>query len=123
MTYIDANIVLRYLLNDSAELSTKATQIIDNDNVSYFLCDGVCAEIVYVLQKVYSVEREIIQTTLTAFFQKSNIFVSDFNVIAQALTFYAVKNIDFIDSILLAYNKINKSKVLTFDKKLAKFLK
>jgi len=74
MTFLDTNIVLRYLLNDSAELSTKATQIIDNDNVSYFLCYGVCAEIVYVLQKVYSVEREIIQNNFDRFYSKVEYF-------------------------------------------------
>jgi len=54
MIIVDANIVLRYLLNDTENLSEKAADILENNNV--FLLNEVIAEIVYVLEKVYKVK-------------------------------------------------------------------
>ena len=45
MKIVDANIVLRYLLNDSDNLSEKAAEILENNMV--FLPNEVIAEIVY----------------------------------------------------------------------------
>ncbi len=49
MKITDANIILRYLLNDNEELSDKAAIIIENNEV--FLPNEVIAEIVYVLKR------------------------------------------------------------------------
>lgn len=46
MKIVDANIILRYLLNDHEELSDKATMIIEENEV--LLPNEVIAEIVYV---------------------------------------------------------------------------
>ncbi|QSQ10284.1 hypothetical protein H0A61_02685 [Koleobacter methoxysyntrophicus] len=50
MKIVDANIVLRYLLDDAEELSEKAAEILENNEV--FLPNEVIAEVVYVLEKV-----------------------------------------------------------------------
>ena len=63
MTIIDANIVLRYLMDDHEELSSKATEIIEYQSV--MLPIEVACEIVYVLQKVYCVEKSKIQEQLS----------------------------------------------------------
>lgn len=63
MAVIDANIVLRYILNDHEELSAKATDIIENRSVTLPM-EAAC-EVVYVLQKVYKVERKQIQQHLS----------------------------------------------------------
>ena len=55
MLIVDANIVLRYLLLDNVELAEKASEIIENNNI--FLPFEVVAEVVYVLEKVYQIER------------------------------------------------------------------
>ena len=122
MIYLDTNIVMRYLLDDHIELSGKAKQIIDN-KANLFICDGVCAEIVYVLSKVYNVEREIIKQTFSDFLNKENINVSDKQIINKSLEIFSQKNIDYIDSLLCAYNYVDNIDVETFDKKLKKLLK
>jgi hypothetical protein len=53
MEIIDANIVLRYLLNDHETLSKKSAKILENKSVHFPF--EVCAEVVYVLEKVYNV--------------------------------------------------------------------
>jgi len=52
MHLVDANIILRYLLDDHAELSPKAAEILEQHTVT--LPIEVACEVVYVLQKVYT---------------------------------------------------------------------
>lgn len=122
MVFLDTNIVMRYLLDDHQELSTRARQIIDSES-DLTICDGVCAEIVYVLSKAYFVEREIITKTLSEFLDRKNIHVSNKKVIIKSLELFTTANLDYIDCLLCAYNHIENIKVETFDKKLKKLLK
>jgi len=56
MSVVDANIILRYLLDDHAKLSPKAAEILERQMVT--LPIEVACEVVYVLQKVYVVDRK-----------------------------------------------------------------
>ncbi len=120
MNLVDANVVLRYLLNDVEELADKAAVLLENKEL--FIPTEVIAEIVYVLEKVYQVEREEIQNSLLELFSYNNIQVNDLEVITEALKFYTKKKLDFVDAILYAYYKVRKYNVYTFDKKLSKLL-
>lgn len=122
MEFLDTNIILRYLLDDHKELSEKSRKIIDSQT-NLFICDGVFAEIIYVLTKVYKVERILVKQTLSKFLQKSNINVSNKNLIIKSLEIFESKNIDYIDSLLCSYNHLDNITIKTFDKKLKKYLK
>lgn len=61
MSIVDANILLRYLLDDHPDLSTKAAEILEQQTVTAPM--EVACEVVYVLQKVYAVERQEIRQT------------------------------------------------------------
>lgn len=121
MKIVDANIVLRYLLNDSDDLSGKAAEILENNMV--FLPNEVIAEIVYVLEKLYKVERRKISSALLELFEYGNLEVSDFGMVNEALKVYAERKLDFVDTLLYAYHKLGKHEVYTFDKKLNNLLK
>ncbi len=121
MKIVDANIVLRYLLNDNEVLSEKATTIIEDNEV--LLPYEVIAEIVYVLEKVYSVKNNEICDTLLKLFRYGNIFVYDIEIIEEAFLLFSRGHIDFVDTLLYAYNKVKGYEVYTFDKKLKKLLK
>ena len=116
MKIVDANIVLRYLLNDTKDLADKATEILENNVV--FIPNEVMAEIVYVLEKVYKVERKVIYSSLMELLEYKNIEVSDFSLINEALAVYSERKLDFVDTLLYAYNKIADHEIYTFDKKL-----
>jgi predicted nucleic-acid-binding protein len=60
MKIVDTNIVVRYVLNDHPDLSSRAAEILEHQQV--LLPAEVICEVVYVLQKVYHVTREDIQT-------------------------------------------------------------
>jgi predicted nucleic-acid-binding protein len=120
MKIADANIILRYLLNDHEELSEKATVIIENNEV--LLPNVVIAEIVYVLEKVYEVKNEEISNILLELFKYTNIVVNDIKVLEEAFLLFGKRRLDFVDTLLYAYNKVKGYEVYTFDKKLNKLL-
>jgi len=118
MEIVDANIVLRYLLNDNEILSKKAGRILENIDVH--LPFEVCAEVVYVLEKVYTVSRENIRDALTILLEYPNIATSEKTVLIEALKIYHIENVDFVDAILIAYNRIIGATIHSFDKKVNK---
>jgi predicted nucleic-acid-binding protein len=120
MKIIDANIVLRYLLNDVNDLADKAAIIIENDDV--FIPVEIIAEIVYVLEKVYKVNRNEILAALTGLTKYENICINEQEVVCSALKYYASLRLDFVDCLLLSYNTVKKIQVESFDDKLKKHL-
>jgi len=91
MILLDANYILRYLLQDHEEMFLIAKETIHNNGC--MVLNEVVAEVVYVLQKVYS-------------------------DVLLALQYYQERNIDFVDGYLCALK--DEYEVKTFDKKLLK---
>lgn len=120
MGLVDANIVLRYLLDDHAELSSKATDILERQSVT--LPVEVGCEVVYVLQKVYAVERKEIQQRLGALLNEGLVSMEKPAVFLKALECYGDSALDFVDTLLWAYQIIEGQEVFTFDNKLLKQL-
>jgi predicted nucleic-acid-binding protein len=120
MIIVDANIVLRYLLLDNVELAEKASQIIENNNV--FIPFEVAAEIVYVLEKVYEVERTEISRSIKELLASDNIHTYDSDVLNKALDIFSSRKIDFVDTLLCGYSLVRGDEVKTFDKKVNKYI-
>jgi len=70
MQYIDANIILRYLLDDHAELSPRAKRLID-ENIVETPIEALC-EVVFVLLRTYGIARKDIAGTLLDFYENTN---------------------------------------------------
>ena len=115
MLYLDTNIILRYLLMDHTDISAKAVSIIDNEDV--YMKNEVLAEAVYVLNKTYKVEKDKLNLILHQFVQNQNINCESREVVYTALDLFATKNIDFVDALLCAYQKIQNLEIVSFDKK------
>ncbi len=120
MVIIDANIVLRYVLNDHPDLSQKAAGIIEKQSV--LLPIEAACEVIYVLQKVYHVDRKQINSFLRELIHSDLIFVEKKEIFLAALEYYKKTRLDFVDTLLWAYSTIKKQTVLTFDKELAKYM-
>ena len=114
----DANMILRYLLNDNAEMAEKAENYLSQTVVTVTI--EVVAEVVYVLKGVYRMERRKIADTLKDFLQIAQ--CRDMEVMRIALETYAAQNLDFVDCVLYGYHKAENLDVATFDKKLLKLL-
>lgn len=120
MALIDANVILRYLLDDHEDLSPKAAQILESSEA--VLLPEVACEVVYVLQKVYKVSRPQIQEHLSALVISQLVHVAQTDVLLQALQCYAETALDFVDALLWAHHAVAREEVLTFDKGLSKHL-
>lgn len=115
MQLVDANIVLRYILWDHENLAEQAKAILEHENIE--LPFEVIAEVVYVLEGMYEAEREEIQEGVLGLLKYPNIRTSDEDVLKQAFQIFSEKRLDFVDALLVGYNKVRKVKVFSFDKK------
>lgn len=114
----DTNMILRYLLNDNPIMYEKSKYLLKQDNAWVTL--EVIAEVVYVLRKVYAMERQIVSDKVRAFAELVKCKESD--VLDMAIDTYATQNFDFVDCVLYAYNKVDGFEIATFDKKLLRLL-
>lgn len=120
MHLVDANIILRYLLDDHAELSPKAAEILEQHTVMLPL--EVACEVVYVLQKVYTIDRKEIQQQLSQLLDEEWVIMEKPAVFLEALKAYSTSTLDFVDTLLLAYHTVEAAEIFTFDNKLNKHL-
>jgi predicted nucleic-acid-binding protein len=120
MRFVDANVILRYLLDDDPQLAEKATKIIEQGQV--YVPFEVMAEVVYVMQGVYKVSRQEISSVLIQFIKLPNVTTNSEPVLNEALRIYAEKGVDFVDSLLCGYSIAEGAQVETFDRKLKKII-
>jgi len=120
MQIVDANIVLRYILGDHAELSPKARSIIDEQIVVVPL--EVLCEVVHVLSRVYEVNRKDIGSELRVFMENTRCELPHRGVVLKGLELFAENNLDFVDCLLAGYGSVEEAVILTFDRKLQKLL-
>lgn len=118
MVMLDANIILRYLLNDKDKMASEAEAIIKNMPVQVNI--EIVAEVVYVLKGVYHVGRAEIRQCLLQFL--SDVTTPEPEVLRLGIETYAEQSLDFPDCILYEYHKVKGYEVKTFDKKLNKLL-
>lgn len=119
MVYADANVFLRFILNDNEEMADYAENLLNNEEV--FLLHEVISEMVYVLKGVYNTERQEISEKISALLKYTDTIDKD--VMLFALQAYAETKLDFVDCILYAYSKIKNTNIATFDKKLKNKMK
>ncbi|MBQ1239677.1 MAG: PIN domain-containing protein [Ruminococcus sp.] len=118
MILFDANMILRYLLNDDPDMAKKAEQFIIAGDV--FVTIEVIAEVVYVLKGVYHLDRQTTADTVLTFLSLVN--CQEHDILETALHTYATHNLDFVDCVLFAYHKARNIQIATFDKKLLHLL-
>ena len=121
MQLIDANIILRFLLKDNEELTSRAINIFEENDL--FCPLEVICEVVFVLQKVYNTSRQDIKNALMTLFNTQNISTNNISVLEYGLQLYSNKNIDFVDALLCSYSYIDGDIIHSFDKKLNSIIK
>lgn len=117
MQLIDANVLIRCILNDCPEMTEKAVEIID---AGAYTKPEILAEVVYVLQKVYSVQRPKIKDMVKNILDI--VHCQEKECVLYAMDIYTSIALDFVDCLLVAYHRINHENIFSFDKKLNKHL-
>lgn len=117
MALVDANVILRYLLNDHPIMSQEAREIILSGAET---TPEILAEVVYVLRGVYKVDRSSISAALESFLQE--ITIAQKPAIRYACRLFGTRSLDFVDCLLAGYHHMDGIEVITFDEKLGKVL-
>ena len=118
MVYADANILIRYIVNDDEEMASKAESAINSGTL--FVLPEVFAEVVYVLTKVYGIDRVDVADSMLELLGYVSTTVPF--VMHAAFTYYRETKLAFVDCILAAYSIIGEKEILSFDKKLNSFI-
>lgn len=120
MRVIDANIILRIILRDDEELYECAKSVVYAEKCTLF--NEIAAEVVFVLSKVYKIDREELAEAVLEILGVENIAPAEPEVLKAALRIYKEKSLDFADCLLIGYRVVYGYEICTFDKKLNKFL-
>lgn len=118
MQLIDTNVILRFILNDNAEMAKRAAEVIAS---GAYTKPEVIAEVVYVLKSVYSIPKEKIKSIIRGLSDIIRIENSD--CVIHAIDLFASTSLDFVDCLLVAYHSLNGEMIFTFARKLNKHLK
>lgn len=118
MPLFDANVILRYLLNDHPTMSPEARKAVIAGGGT---TPEVLAEVVYVLSGLYGMKRQDIAKALIAFIDE--VEMADKASVQYAIQLFGVKKLDFVDCLLAGYHHIRGKTVVTFDRKLQSALK
>lgn len=124
--FLDANVILRFILKDDPRLSQKAREIFiaaKEEKIELILVPEIIAETFYVLEKVYRLSREKINVGLTPLIKSPYLEVRNKQGIIDTLTDSIVIKIDFIDIYLFHLAKSENAEVMSFDKDFAKLAK
>lgn len=107
---LDANAILRYLLDDDAEMAARTRSALSYGAV---LLPEVLAEVVYVLSGVYAVPRKELAEKTIPFL--SEIQSAQHDVLQRALEHFGATTLDFVDCLLLTYHEICGDSVVSFE--------
>ncbi|MDR2172019.1 MAG: PIN domain-containing protein [Planctomycetaceae bacterium] len=121
MFILDTNILLRFILQDNIEQAIAARkQMLQHP---FTIPIEVIAEVVYVLGKVYKIDRRAVVDHIKNIIYFKNAVIPNKRIVKLALNIYARKKFDFIDCVLVGYSKYKKYEIISFDKDLNKYVK
>jgi len=104
--FVDSNILVRHLTGDPPDQAKRATALL-RDAENLILVDLVVAEVVYVLESVYEVEREQVAEFARAVIGFPAVVVPDDALLLRALEIYEQHRIHFAESYLAACAEIS----------------
>lgn len=124
--FLDANFILRFLLNDVAEqykIACEYLQKAKSGEIKLILPSLILAEIVYVLNRKHEFSKEVVVEKIGVIINTPYIEVQDLGAIQQALVKFTQTSLHFADCYLCGKASEEDGEILTFDKDLKKFEK
>jgi predicted nucleic-acid-binding protein len=118
---VDANVLLRYLLKDDETLFKKAYQLLEgvkDGKELIIIPESVLAECVYVLLRIYKVDRQIIAEKLKLLFLYKGVVNADKEDLVDSIKLFGQTNLSIVDCIICAKSVNNKMPIVTFDDEL-----
>jgi predicted nucleic-acid-binding protein len=101
--WIDTNVLIRHLAGEPAAMARRATRFLAAAQPGELLvADLVVAEVVYVLESVYALDRGAVAAAVRAIVTFPAIAVADAELLLRAAEVYEIDRIDFADAYLVA---------------------
>jgi predicted nucleic acid-binding protein len=120
---IDANIVLRFVLDDHPELSPRAAALFERaagGELQLLIPSAILAECVYTLKSFYKLGRTEIASGLLDVLALPGVSALEEGAARGALRVFGERNVDFADAYLVALSLSLTLPVATFDQDLQK---
>lgn len=99
--FVDTNILIRHFTGDPPDQAARATHFLATAD-ELLLADLVVAEVVYVLESYYDVERLRIADMVRAMIAFDPIHVVDEDLLLRAVEVYELERLDFAEAYLVA---------------------
>ena len=99
--FLDTNVLIRHLTGDPPAQARRATAFLERAD-ELLLADLIVAEVVYVLESFYEVERQRVAELMRAIVGFPAVVVVDEPLLLRALEIYEVERLDFADAYLVA---------------------
>jgi predicted nucleic-acid-binding protein len=120
---VDANVILRYLLRDEENLFQKASAILERARTGeerVFILESVLTECLYVLLKIYKIDRLAIAEKLRGLLYYKGVVNSDKEDLIAAIDRFGQTKLSLADCLLIAKSKSTGMPIFTFDEELKK---
>lgn len=118
---IDTNLLVRYLTEDDPSKANDVKRLLlkaGQGEIKLLIPSVVIAELVWVLQGFYKLDRGEIVPLLNAILHTRGVEVSDKAVVSDAIAVYGNTAMDFIDAWIVAFaNAAEVRAIYTFDRK------
>jgi predicted nucleic-acid-binding protein len=119
--FFNTNFLLRFYLDDIPTQALKAKRMVQaaKEGVISLVTDLiVICEMVWVLDSFYHLDKEVISEKITNLYRTRGVVVFNGDVLPNALSIFATKNIDFTDAVVASSATKNHVEYLaSFDKK------
>lgn len=99
--FVDTNILVRHLTWDPPELAARATRFLAEAD-QLLLTDLVLAEMVYVLESFYEVQRERAAELARSVVAFPSVIAVDDTLLFRTIELYEIERLDFADAYLVA---------------------
>ena len=119
--FIDTNLFIRYLTNDDPQKADRVDRLLEqaaNGKINLMTAEMVLAEVVWVLESYYNLEKARIAEMLKAILSTPGLEVLNGRIVENALPYYSLQNIDFVDAYIVALMQKHKiTGIYSFEKK------
>jgi predicted nucleic acid-binding protein len=116
MLLLDTNVIVRHVTGEPPEQAARASRLLA-EAPDLVLTDVVAAELVYVLQSVYRLQRDAVAAVLRVVLAAPNVRSERPSVLHRAADLYAGPRLDFAEAYLVAVAEATGAEgVASFDR-------
>jgi predicted nucleic-acid-binding protein len=118
--FVDTNVLIRHLTGDPPEQARRATRFLASA-ASLWLADLIVAEVVYVLQSVYRVERSDVAQLARSIVSDGRVRVTDLPLLLRTVEIYQFDRLAFADAYIVASaERTGVGVVVSFDEAISR---